>query len=217
MAFQLAIDGPVASGKSTISKLLAKKLNWTHIDTGSLYRTVAFASQQLKVDENDQKAFKFIKNLKIKLQDEKIFLDGKDISKAIRTHEMSRLASKISTYPLVRELLFDLQVKLSKSGNVVMDGRDIGTVIMPHADLKIFLNADPHERAKRRYLEDSSKSLAEIEKDLIARDYQDSHRKIAPLKKADDAIEVDTTNLSIVEVVDKIISIINKKGDIKNE
>lgn len=213
MSFQLAIDGPAASGKSTISRLLAKKLNWTHIDTGALYRAIAYIAISRNIDLGNEDKFNFIKDLNIIYDMGKIVVNGENITSKIRAHKVSKVASQIAGYPLVRKSLLNLQKELASKGNIIMDGRDIGTVILPNANLKIYLNAILHERAKRRYLEDDSKSLNEIESEIIERDHNDSTRKNAPLAIAKDAIEIDTTNLTINEVVDKIIELIKNKGE----
>ena len=213
MSFQLAIDGPAASGKSTISRLLAKKLNWTHIDTGALYRAIAYIAISRNIDLGNEDKFNFIKDLNIIYDTGKIVVNGENITSKIRAHKVSKVASQIAGYPLVRKSLLNLQKELASKGNIIMDGRDIGTVILPNANLKIYLNAILHERAKRRYLEDDSKSLNEIESEIIERDHNDSTRKNAPLAIAKDAIEIDTTNLTIDEVVDKIIELIKNKGE----
>lgn len=212
MNFQLAIDGPSASGKSTISRMLAQRLSWIHIDTGALYRAIAYYSLQHNVNVLDETNFSFIATLDISYRDEKIYLNGSDISKFIRTHEISKIASDISKFPSVRNQLLDLQRRLARVGNVIMDGRDIGTVILPQANLKIFLTADISTRVKRRYLEDNTKPINEVEQEMIRRDDQDSSRKIAPLAVASDAIKIDTTNLNIEQVVNKIIELIKQKG-----
>lgn len=214
MKFQLAIDGPSASGKSTISKLLAKKLNWNHIDTGALYRTVALNALITNKDTNNQEDFNDTKNLNIKYIDGKIYLNDKDVTNDIRTNELSRLSSLISSYPSVRKGLYDLQVKLSNIGCVIMDGRDIGTNIMKNADLKIYLTASLDCRAKRR-LEDEknteTKTLEEIKDSIKKRDSFDKARKMNPLCQADDAVLLDSTDLSIDQVLEKIIKLINNK------
>lgn len=208
----IAVDGPAGAGKSTVSKIVAEKLNFTYIDTGAMYRAVG-----LKVFESGQSLTeKFLAEVTEKIEIEldeagKIFLDGEDVTKKIRTPEISRLASDVSKFGFVRKKLTDLQRKMAAKGSVIMDGRDIGTEVLPNADLKIFLTASIEERAKRRFDELKAKGqaveLAEIEKEIAARDKQDSERKIAPLKKADDAILLDTTNLTIEEVVDKILGL----------
>lgn len=212
MAFQLAIDGPAASGKSTISRILANKLNWIHIDTGALYRAIAYVAIKNNTNLEDPSQFDFIKKLKIDYQMNKIAIDNEDITYKIRTHKVSKVASQIASYNEVRMQLLDLQKELAASGNIIMDGRDIGTVILPNANLKIYLNADLHERAKRRFKEDSSKTLADIEAEINQRDTNDKTRKNAPLAIASDAIEIDTTNLTIDDVVLKIIELIKRRN-----
>lgn len=212
MSFQLAIDGPSASGKSTISRMLAQRLSWVHIDTGALYRAIAYYCLKNNIDSKDEHNFSFISQLDITYKDEKIFLNNEDLTKYIRTHEISKLASDISKFAVVRNKLLGLQQRLASSGNVIMDGRDIGTVILPRADLKIYLTADISTRVKRRHLEDKTKPISEVEQEMIRRDDQDSSRKIAPLAVASDAIKIDTTNLNIEQVVTKIIELIKQKG-----
>lgn len=208
----IAIDGPAGAGKSTVSKIVAEKLNFTYIDTGAMYRAVG-----LKIFESGQPLTeKFLEEVTEKIEivlDEsaRVFVNGEEVTKKIRTPEVSKLASDVSKFGFVRKKLTDLQRKMAERGKVIMDGRDIGTVVLPNADLKIFLTASIEERARRRFDELNAKGqaveLSEIQKEIAARDKQDSERKIAPLKKADDAILLDTTNLTIEEVVDKILEL----------
>ena len=208
----IAIDGPAGAGKSTVSKIVAEKLNFTYIDTGAMYRAVG-----LKIFESGQPLTeKFLEEVTEKIEivlDEsaRVFVNGEEVTKKIRTPEVSKLASDVSKFGFVRKKLTDLQRKMAERGKVIMDGRDIGTVVLPNADLKIFLTASIEERARRRFDELNAKGqtveLSAIEKEIAARDKQDSEREIAPLKKADDAILLDTTNLTIEEVVDKILEL----------
>ncbi|MCO5142694.1 MAG: (d)CMP kinase [Oligoflexia bacterium] len=213
----VAIDGPAGSGKSTIAKLLAKRLGFRHIDTGALYRAVALLSIESKVDLSSEidvvrsakgKIFSFVSNE----NENRLEVNNRNVSPLIRTEEVSRVASVVSAYPGVRHLLLDLQRSLGESGGVVLEGRDIGTVVFPNAEAKIFLTATVEERAHRRWQElmkkNSSTDLEEVKKDLIIRDAQDSNREHAPLKKAADAIEFDTTGLSIETVLDRLESIV---------
>lgn len=220
MKFQLAIDGPSASGKSTISKILSEKLNWTHIDTGALYRTVALNALLTNKNINNKDDFNDTKKIDIKYLNNKILLNDEDVSNKIRTNDISQIASKISSYKNVRKGLYDLQIKLSNIGCVIMDGRDIGTHIMKNADLKIFLTASLDCRAKRRK-EDKNyhekKTLKEIKESISSRDEADSKRLLNPLMPANDAIIIDTTKLTINEVVGKIIKLINNKIKENNE
>lgn len=206
----IAIDGPAGAGKSTVSKIVAEKLGYTYIDTGAMYRAVG-----LKIFESGKPLTeKFLEEVTEKIQIEldesaRVFVDGEEVTKKIRTPEVSKLASDVSKFGFVRKKLTELQRKMAEKGKVIMDGRDIGTQVLPNADLKIFLMASLEERSRRRFDELTAKGqqieLSEIEKEIAARDKQDSERKIAPLKKADDAILLDTTNLKIEEVVEKIL------------
>lgn len=208
----IAVDGPAGAGKSTVSKIVAAKLNFTYIDTGAMYRAVG-----LKVLESEQPLTeKFLAEVTEKIEIEldesaRVFVDGEEVTKKIRTPEVSRLASDVSKFGFVRKKLTELQRKMAERGSVIMDGRDIGTQVLPNADLKIFLTASIEERARRRFGELQAKGqaveLEEIKNEIAARDKQDSEREIAPLKKADDAILLDTTNLSVEEVVNKILDL----------
>lgn len=213
----IAIDGPSAAGKSTIAKALAKKYQYVHLDSGAMYRCVAYKAklESIAIDD-EQKIISMIENTVIELKpDGSIYLDGKQVNLEIRTNEMSMGASNVSKLPLVREELVRRQQEMAKSKGVIMDGRDIGTVVLKDAEVKIFLTASAKARAERRYKENLEKGvesdLEVLTKEIEARDYQDSHREHSPLKKADDAIEVDSSNLSIEEVVSKIEEIISKK------
>jgi cytidylate kinase len=223
----IAIDGPSASGKSTTAKLLAKKLNYLYIDTGAMYRAVALKVLRRNIDINNiNKIISILENTIVnqeKKNDEvRTLLDGEDVSKGIRTPEVSQMASKVSTIPEVREKMVELQrqmgknIQSSKNGTgVILDGRDIGTVVFPDADIKIFMVASVQERAKRRYNELQEKgintTLEEVEKDLTERDKRDSSREHSPLKKADDAIELDNSIMTIDEQVNFVLKEIEKK------
>ena len=213
----IAIDGPSASGKSTIAKQLCKKLDYKHLDTGAMYRCVALKVSQTGIDYNDEAALKnLLKGIKIDFSsDGKIFLDGNDVSSDIRTNEISMLASDVSTKLTVRKFLVKLQQKIAKDKGYIMDGRDIGTVVLPDAEVKIFMTASAETRARRRYLENKERGIKSnmraLKQEIIERDYQDSHRKHSPLKKADDAIEIDTSEMTIVQVVDEIMKIVEEK------
>lgn len=215
MGFKLAIDGPAASGKSTISQRLAKKLGWTHIDTGSMYRAVTLIALERKIDLANETNYSFVKDLDIKYQQEKVFVDGRDVTTAIREPIVNENVSLVSSFPSVRKELVALQKKAASEGNVIVDGRDIGTVVMPEADLKIFLIASVDERSRRRLYDllNSGKEvdINKVKQDLSIRDEKDSTRKESPLVKASDAILLDTTDLSINETVEKIINLVNNK------
>ncbi|MCK9235452.1 MAG: (d)CMP kinase [Acholeplasmataceae bacterium] len=213
--FKLAIDGPAGSGKSTISSQIAKKLNWIHIDTGAMYRAVTLKAIELGVDLEDEKAYQFLESVKVHYQANKIYLDDRDVTEDIRSDAVTQNVSLVSSFPYVRQKLVQLQKQAALEGNIVMDGRDIGTVVIPHADVKIFLTATLEERAKRRQKENAQKGktsqLEKVIKDLSVRDQKDSTRKESPLIMAEDAIIIDTSYLTIEEVVDKIIEVTRKK------
>lgn len=206
----IAIDGPAGSGKSSVSKLVAKNLGFTSIDTGALYRTVAYYFKSNEIsEENIKNALKNI-DLKAKNIDGKfnVFLNGENVTDKIRDEEISKMTSKISKFPEVRDFLLELQRNLAKSENCVMDGRDIGTVVMPNAEIKIFLTASPETRAMRRFKQlGETVPFENILEDLKKRDYQDTHRKIAPLKRASDAILIDNSDISLEQTVEKICDI----------
>ena len=213
----VAIDGPVGSGKSTVAKLLAKRLGFTHIDTGALYRGLALLALDNGADLNDEKsvlkkAEGVVFSFKNVGEANLLHIDGVNVGKLIRTEEVGLAASKVSQYPGVRARLLGLQRELGKNGGAVLEGRDIGTVVFPEAEVKIFLTASVNERARRRFeeLEAKGESVAfeDVKSDLIRRDRQDSERAIAPLKKAADAIEVDTTGLTIDSVLDRLESLV---------
>lgn len=212
----VAIDGPSAAGKSTIAKMVAKKENFIYIDTGAMYRCVAYYCLTQKIDLNDEKAVEqAIEHIQIRLTpDNKVYLNDEDVSNQIRQDQVSLGASCVSKYQAVRSFLVDEQRKMAKAGNVILDGRDIGTVVLPNANLKIYQIASVETRAKRRYLENLERGLdadlETIKKEIEQRDYQDMHRAISPLKKADDAIELDTSNMTLEEVVDQVLTLINK-------
>lgn len=213
----IAIDGPAGAGKSTIAKMVSSKLGYIYVDTGALYRTVAlFITENNIPDEEIEKSLESA-DISLKFIDgtQRVFLGKKDVSDFIRTPEISMAASRTSAIPAVRAYLFETQKKIARENNVIMDGRDIGTVVLPDADVKIFLTASAEERANRRFKELSEKPdcppYDDILKDIIQRDYQDMHRETSPLKQADDAVLVDTTKLNLEESADEIIRIINEK------
>lgn len=216
----VAIDGPVGAGKSTVAKLIAKKLGIIYVDTGAMYRSVGLYAVRNGIQTNDAEKLKEIIdeiNLDVEIIDgvQNIFMNGENVSDLIRTPQISMAASNVSAVIEVRNKLVDIQRDLSKSKSVIMDGRDIGTVVLPNADTKIYLTASPEERAKRRYNElinkGSKVSYQEVYDDLIIRDRNDSTRAASPLKAADDAIILDTTGMSLEEVVNESIKLINKE------
>ena len=215
MGWQIAIDGPAASGKSTVAKAIAKNLHFEYLDTGAMYRAVALKATRLGVNLEDEESYKFLDSTTIDFIDSRIYLDGEDVSEAIRNQEMSNKASYVSMFGYVRKVLVAMQQKLASSKNIVMDGRDIGTVVLPNANLKIFLVADVEVRAKRRLKERFEKTgetvaLEDTIEELKARDLQDSTRANSPLKQADDAILVDTTDMTIKMVIETILKLCNK-------
>lgn len=219
----VAIDGPAAAGKSTVAKMVAKKIGATYIDTGAMYRAVTYFAFSQNIDPKDESAVvSLLPKLKLDIkEDERIFLNGTDVTKQIRSIEVNDNVSYVASYKDIRLALVDIQRKMSESISVVMDGRDIGTYVLPNADIKIFQVASVGTRALRRYKENISKGiqceLEDIEIGLKKRDHIDSTRTFAPLKPADDSIVLDTSNLSIEEAVDAVIEIIKKKGyEVKN-
>lgn len=215
----IAIDGPAGSGKSTIAKLIAKDLDLVYLDTGAMYRIFTLKTLKENVEHtNLKKINELLETLDIDIDKDKFYLDKKDVSSEIRTTEVANNVSNIAALKEVREKMVSLQREFSKSKNVIVDGRDIGTVVFPNANVKIFLIADTKERTNRRYkeLKEKNKNISwdEIYKNILTRDEIDSTRKIAPLKKAEDAIEVDTTGKSIEEVKKIILEIILFKYNI---
>lgn len=214
----VAIDGPSGAGKSSISRIASSKLGYIYIDTGALYRTVGLNALRKGADVNnfESVAATLTDDLKVEIRfvdgEQRMFLCGEDVSDFIRTPEVSSAASKVSAVPTVRAYLFDLQKQLAATNNCIMDGRDIGTVVLPDADVKIFLTASPEARAQRRYKELIEKGMdvkyEDVLSDMIKRDYDDSHREIAPLKRADDAILVDTSEIDFDASVALIIKTI---------
>ena len=217
----IAIDGPAGSGKSTVARLVAKKLGFVYVDTGAMYRTVGLYCAENSIDlENMDEVKKALQKVNIELKYDEgvqhIYLNGEDVSSAIRVQRIAEYASKVAAIGVVREKLVEMQRNIAENGNVVMDGRDIGTCVLPNAQLKIFLTASVEVRAKRRYDELVAKGeqcdLAEIEKDISERDYRDMHREIAPLKAAEDAVMLDSSDLNIDEVVEAIYEQAKKAG-----
>lgn len=220
MKINVALDGPSGAGKSTIAKAVAKKLEYVYVDTGALYRTIAYYVISNGFDAKDENAVvSCLDKINVKLKyisgAQHVMLNGEDVSDKIRTPEISMGASAVSAIPKVREFLFDLQQDIAKHNNIIMDGRDIGTVVLPNAQVKIFLTATAKERANRRFKELQEKgdpsTYEQVLEDIKQRDYNDTHRDIAPLKKADDAVEVDSTKMTLDEVIDAIVKIINDK------
>lgn len=225
MSINIAIDGPAGAGKSTIARKAAAELGFIYVDTGALYRSVAYycisAGADVSVPESVEKLLPEI-TPELRFIDgvQHVFVNGSDVSDKIRTPEVSMAASKVSAIPAVRAFLFDLQKKIARENDIIMDGRDIGTVVLPDADLKIFLTASPEARADRRYAELKDKPDApayeQVLADIIKRDHDDSTRAIAPLKQADDAVLCDTTELSLEECIQTIIGMIKKVKDGNN-
>jgi len=217
---QIAIDGPASSGKSTIAKILAENYQLVYVDTGAMYRTLTYLALNNNVSVGDEtKLVKLLKNVEIRFKRSEtgqlVFANGENVTEAIRQNDVTSNVSVVSSFSGVRSELVRRQQKIAADTGVVMDGRDIGTVVLPDADIKIFLVASVKERAERRYLENKEKGIAsdfeQIRQDIIKRDEYDSNREISPLKQADDAIRVDTTSLSIDEVAKKCQTIINNE------
>lgn len=213
----IAIDGPAGAGKSTIARMVSAEMGYIYVDTGAMYRAVALYITENNID--DAEIENKLKNVEISLKfvdgAQKVFLGDRDVSELIRTPEISMAASRTSAIPAVRAYLFELQKKTARENNVIMDGRDIGTVVLPNADVKIFLTAAAEERASRRYRELAEKpnhpTYEEILKDIIQRDHQDMNRETAPLKQADDAVLVDTTKLTLEQSAETIAKIIKER------
>lgn len=210
MAYNIAIDGPAGAGKSTIAKKLAADLGYVYVDTGAMYRAMAYYFLQNGIDAKDEKAVAdACPKVDVTIQyvdgEQQVILNGENVNGVIRKEEVGNMASATSVYPVVRTKLVDLQRQLAARENVIMDGRDIGTVVLPNANVKIFLTASSKVRAQRRFDELTAKGVAcnidEIEKDIIDRDYRDMHRETSPLKQADDAVLLDSSNLDIDGVV----------------
>ena len=216
----IAIDGPAGAGKSTIAKTVSKELGYIYVDTGALYRTVGLNALRKGVDTKDAAGVTAtLDGLKVSLRfvnnEQRVFLGEEDVSEAIRQNEVSMAASNVSAIPRVREFLFDLQRDIAKNNNCIMDGRDIGTVVLPDAQIKLFLTASAEARADRRYKELVEKGQTVdydvILKEIKERDYQDSHREIAPLKQADDAILVDSTEMDLPATINYMLNIIKER------
>ncbi len=215
----IAIDGPAGSGKSTISKEISEELGITYLDTGAMYRLFTLKVLKEGISFNESEKIKeLLENLNINIENDRFYLDGEDVTEKIRTYQVSDNVSKIADLKEVREKMVLLQREFSKSKDVILDGRDIGTVVFPDADVKIFLVAEPMERAKRRYRELKEKgedvSLDEIFKNIMERDKIDSNRDTAPLRKAADAVEIDTTKMDIKDVKKEILTVYKNKKNI---
>ena len=219
--YNIAIDGPAGAGKSTLARRLAEKLGYYYVDTGAIYRTVAYFMDLLGVSPKDVDGVeRYIDELTVEIEyDEEgcqhMIMNGMDVTNDIRTQDISQKASLVSAHAVVREVLLDMQRDVARRHNVVMDGRDIGSVVLPKADVKIFLTADPQVRAKRRYDELIAKGqkadLPRILKEIQQRDYQDTHREVAPLKMTRDSVKLDTSELDIDGVLEAMLQIVGKK------
>lgn len=218
---QIAIDGPAAAGKSTVAKRIAASLGYIYIDTGAMYRALTFEAIQSKIDlQNGLELANLLKECHIQLkahpEGQKVFVNGIDVTSDIRSQTVSNNVSFVALHKEVREIMVERQRQLSLSGGVVMDGRDIGTHVMPYAQIKIFLKASVKERALRRYKElqagDDVTTLEQLQSDIALRDERDTTRQVSPLIKAKDAVEIDTTTLNIDEVVNKIMSIVKERA-----
>lgn len=216
----VAVDGPAGSGKSTITKMVAKDLGYNYVDTGAMYRALTYNFLKNNLTELNEVKIDLLLNkvkFEVKFIDrvQYVFVNGEDVSEKIRTAEVSKFTSLFAKSPAVREFLIDTQRNLAMSNNIIMDGRDIASVVLPNADIKIFLTASVEERARRRVLDFERQGVVDIDfdkvkADIAARDYQDENRDIAPLVKVDDAVLIDTTNLTITEVVEKMTELIKK-------
>ncbi len=220
MGYNVAIDGPAGAGKSTIAKRLAKKLGFIYVDTGAMYRAMAYYFLQHNIDAKDENAIAAAcpdvdVTITYENGEQQVLLNGENVNGVIRNEEVGNMASSTSVYPVVRKKLVELQRQLAKSADVIMDGRDIGTCVLPDAQVKIYLTASSATRAKRRYDELTEKGvscdLAEIEKDIIDRDYRDMHRETSPLRQAEDAVLVDSSEMNIDEVVDAIYQVYSEE------
>ncbi len=214
MSINIAVDGPAGAGKSSIARAVAEEIGYIYVDTGALYRSIALYSIENKLD--NESLINSLDKINIRLEFidkcQHVFLNDNDVSDKIRTPEVSMGASKVSVIPEVREFLFGLQKKIAAENNIIMDGRDIGTVVLPDADLKVFLTASAEERANRRFKEmtDSSITYEQVLEDIKQRDYNDMHRDIAPLKQAEDAVLLDTTGMTMEEVKQKLKALIDE-------
>ncbi|SNR78334.1 (d)CMP kinase [Desulfurobacterium atlanticum] len=213
---KITIDGPAGAGKSTVAKILARKLGFLHLDSGAVYRAIGYGAKEAGVDVDDESAVsEFAKTVNVDIDNGRVFLNGKDITEKIRTPEGGVLASKVARFPEVREKVIEILREIAKDKKVITDGRDAGTNIFPDADVKIFLTASCEERAKRRYEELKKKgfniSYDEILKEITSRDNQDKNRKVAPLTVPEGAVVIDTTGKSVDEVVAEIEKVVSQK------
>jgi len=220
MPINIAVDGPAGAGKSTISRGAAKELGFIYVDTGALYRAIGLHALRLCIDSKDaEKVSASLAEIKVELKfadgEQRVYLNGEDVSDAIRAPQASMAASNVSAVPAVRSFLFDLQRDIAAKNDCIMDGRDIGTVVLPWAQIKIFLTATPEERAMRRYKELTAKGVAaqyeQVLEEMKQRDFNDSNRAIAPLKPAEDSLTVDTTGLDLKESIDLVITLIKER------
>lgn len=212
--FQVAIDGPAGSGKSSISKQIAKRLHFNHIDTGAMYRAVTLEALNRNISILED-SYSFLEETTIFYQNGSIYLNGNEVDAEIRSQRVSNAVSQVATISEVRAAMVRLQRQAASSGHIIMDGRDIGTVVLPDAQLKVFLDASVEERAKRRFLEttDPTVTLEQLKSEIEARDHNDRTRKLNPLQKAEDAVEIDTTTMTFEEVVKEIIKLIRERGN----
>lgn len=217
MKINIAIDGPSAAGKSTIADLVAKELGYTHLDTGAMYRAVAYCAIKKDVPfEDEEKIVAMIHDMDLEMPaDGRVILDGEDISGKIRENEISMCASNVSKLEGCRKALVEMQQKICQDGGYILDGRDIGTVVLKDAPVKLYMTASAESRAQRRVLQNMEKGIEadyqSILEDIIKRDYQDMHREFSPLTKAEDAIEIDTSNESLKQTFDRVMKIIREK------
>lgn len=217
MAINIAIDGPSAAGKSSLAKSIATKLGYIHLDTGAMYRMVAFLCKTKEIEVSEEASIlKALSDCNYEIsKDGNFYLNGQCISEKIRSEEIGMLASEISKHPRIREALVARQRLIAKKGGYILDGRDIGTVVLPDAEVKIFLKADAKERARRRVSQHKQKGIDldydEVLADIEKRDYQDTHREVSPLKRAKDAIVIDSSTMNLDEVIEVVYDIVNKK------